>query len=371
MGCEIYLYMLLIGLLFADWGMFFWCQGKKLPRKIMSLRKKYCTDKQKEREKNAQKQELKKRGKRYKTCKNICFIFSVFVFSVTIILGIGNIVAKIVKPIVVKNKMDAMLADMGGEMKRFNLPEILNSEREMEDDVEELFHALPCWELYGVSSESKEEKRKSYVDAISERIDHNENWALKKYVAMNPETEKESEKYEKNKELLDAMELDRVPKGYCLKDVQEGKIPPLPITAETSMREAKMRWENYYIKPDVYMLQQASKASADAAIGFSRESGAIEMAVKYGGYAVNGYLCLMRYEHAGESKADCCFWIAKILRILSETMPEEWEGLVEHCEMLSYAFCELGVRYLDELNEKNDHVQELLLLRDEMDARTR
>ena len=127
----------------------------------------------------------------------------------------------------------------------------------------------------------------------------------------------------------------------------------------------------YNIKPDPSMLQQASKASADAAIGLSADSGAIETTVKQAGLAVNGYLCLMRYEHAGESKADCCFWIAKILRILSETMPKEWEGLVEHCEMLSYAFCELGVRYLDELNEKNNHAGELQLLHEEMDVRTR
>ena len=64
MSRDICLYMLLIGLLFAVWGAFFQRQGKKLPRKIMSLRKKYCPDKHKESEKNARKQKLKKKGKR-------------------------------------------------------------------------------------------------------------------------------------------------------------------------------------------------------------------------------------------------------------------------------------------------------------------
>lgn len=371
MSCDIYLYMLLIVLLFADWGICFGRKEKQFLRKIRSLRKKNCANKHKESEKNAKKQKLKKKKKIYRVCKNICFIFSAFVFWITVILLIGNKIVMLVKPVVIQNQVDTMLMDMGVKIRSFNPIESLNSGRKTEDVVENLFSALPCWELYNVNSESKEKKRQSYVDAISEEIGSKENWTLEKYVVINPEDEKESEKYKKNKELLDAMELDRVPEGYSLEDVQKGEIPPLPITADTSMREANMRWENYYIKPDVFMLQQASKASADTAIGFSENGGLIEMTVKHAGYAVNGYLCLMRYECAGESKADCCFWIAKILRILSDTMPKEWEGLVEHCEMLSYAFCELGVRYLDELNETNDHIDELLLLREEMDVRTR
>ena len=364
MSRDICLYMLLIGLLFAVWGAFFQRQGKKLPRKIMSLRKKYCPDKHKESEKNARKQKLKKKGKRYKACKNICFVFSVVVFGATAM-------AVFVKPIVMQNKVDKMLTDLGGEMTRFNLLEASDGDKEIEDVVEEMFHVLPCWELYNVDFESSEKKRQSYVDAISEETGDKENQVLEEYVMINPKDEKASEIYQKNNAALRKIELDRVSVGSSLEAVQKGIIPPNPAKTYTSMQEAKMRWKNYYIKPDPSMLQQASKASADAAIGLSADSGAIETTVKQAGLAVNGYLCLMRYEHAGESKADCCFWIAKILRILSETMPKEWEGLVEHCEMLSYAFCELGVRYLDELNEKNNHAGELRLLHEEMDVRTR
>lgn len=371
MSCVIYFYMLLIVLLFAILGIFFRSKEKQFPRKIMNLRKKYCPNKYEENKKNVQKQKLKKKEKLYGTCKNVCFVFSAIVFSITVILLIGNIIKIIVRPIVIQNKVDAMLTEMGGKNESFKLLEEHNSYRETKDVIEALFGTMPCRELFKGCSGSGINKRQSYVDAVSEEIDDKENLTLENYVVINPENEKESETYKKNKELLDTMELNRVPEGYSLEDVQQGKIAPLPVTADTSMREADMRWENYYIKPDVSMLQQASKASADAAIGLSKDSGVIEITVKYAVYAVNGYLCLMRYERAGESKADCCFWIAKTFRILSETLPEEWVELVEHCEMLSYAFCELGVRYLNELNEKNDHAGELLLLREEMDVRTR
>lgn len=371
MSCDIYIYMLLIVLLFSIWGIVFRRKEKQFSRKIINLRKKYCSNKRKEIRKNVQKQKLKKKEKICGTCKNVCFVFSVFVFSITVILLIGNIVAIIVKPVFMQNKVDAMLTEIGGKIESFKLLEALDSVRETKDVVEELFSEMPCGELYKDCSGSGVNKRQSYVDAVSKVIGDKENQTLENFVVINPENEKESETYKKNKKLLDTMELDRVPEGYSLENVQQGKVAPLPVSADTSMREADMRWENYYIKPDVSMLQQASKASADAAIGFSKDSAVIEIAVKNAVYAVNGYLCLMRYERAGESKADCCFWIAKIFSILSEALPVEWVELVEHCEMLSYAFCELGVGYLDELNEKNDHAGELLLLREEMDARTR
>lgn len=369
MSCDRYIYMLLIALLFTlvDWGIFFRHKEKQFHRKIRKLRKKCCANDYEINQKNVQKQRWSNKEKTYRVWKNICRIL----WGLVALLLLCKIIEAPVKSAVMQNKLDAMLAEMGGEMGTFNPLEALDADREPKDVAEELFRAMPCWELYHADFESREKKQQAYVKALSEEFDNQESSALEEHGGMEPENEKVREKYKKNKELLDAMELDRVPEGHSLKDVQEGKIPPLPITADTAMREADMRWENYYIKPDVSMLQQASKASADAAIGFSKDVGVIEMVVKYAGCAVNGYLSLMRYECAGESKADCCFWIAKIFRILSETMPGEWEESVEHCEMLSYAFCEMGVRYLDELDEKNDHADELRLLREEMGVRTR
>ena len=371
MSCNIYFYMLLIVLLFAIFGIFFRSKEKQSSRDIMDLRKEYCQNKHEEKKKNVRKQELKKEEEKCRKCKKVCFVVSVFVFSITVVLLIGNIMANIIKPIIIQNKINAMLIEMGGKVESFKGVEVHDTDHDKKDVVEELLSAMPCWELYKNCPESGINKRQSYVDALCEELDNKENWTLEKYVCIDPEDERESNAYAKNIELLGKMELDRVPEGYSLEDVQQGKVAPLPVAADTAMREADMRWENYYIKPDASMLKQASKASADAAIGFSEDSSVIEIAVKYAAYAVNGYLGLMRYEGAGESKADCCFWIAKVFRIISGSMPKEWVELVEHCEMLSYAFCELGVRYLSELNEKNDHADELLQLREEMDILTR
>ncbi len=360
MSRDIYFYMLLSVLLFVLLGIFFICKEKKISKEIMILRKRYYSD---ECKKNARKRKLKKIQKIYGVCKSVCLILPIFIFLI-IIIFIS------VKKAIVRDKIEAVVVDIGGEIARINLLETFSGDQGIEETVEELFSEMPCWELYHDNSKSGEKKRQAYVDAVSKKISDKGNWISENYVVIDPRGKNERELYDANKETLDEMESKRVGEGCKLEDVQQGKVPPLHISGDTAKIEADMRWQNYVIKPEVSMLQQASKASADAAIGFSEDSSLIEMTVRYAVYAVNGYLLLMRYEIAGESKADCCFWIAKIFRILSDTLPEEWEGLVEHCEMLSYAFCEIGVSYLEQLDEKNDHANELLRLHDEMDART-
>lgn len=359
MSRDIHFYMLLIGLLFVFLGIFFNCKGKKISQEIMILRKRYYSD---ECKKNARKRKLKKVQKIYGVCKRVCLILPIFIFLIIIIFINVN-------KAIMRNKIEAVVVDTGGEIARINLLETFSGDQGIEETVEERFSAMPCWELYHDNSKSGEKKRQAYVDAVSKKISDKENWILENYVVTDPRGKNERELYDANKKTLDEMELERAGESK-LEDVQQGKVPPLPISGDTAKTEADMRWQNYVIKQEVSMLQQASKASADAAIGFSKDSSLIEMTVQYAVYAVNGYLLLMRYKIAGESKADCCFWIAKIFRILSDTLPEEWGGLVEHCEMLSYAFCEIGVSYLETLDEKNDHANELLKLYDEMDART-
>lgn len=45
--------------------------------------------------------------------------------------------------------------------------------------------------------------------------------------------------------------------------------------------------------------------------------------IEYAFYGIQGYLALLFYASSEESKADCCYWIAKTFYDLAQKMPDE------------------------------------------------
>ena len=75
----------------------------------------------------------------------------------------------------------------------------------------------------------------------------------------------------------------------------------------------------------------------------------------------------MFYISAGESKADCCYWIAKIFYDLAQEMPAEYAEYAEHCNLMAYTFAEKGLTYESADYQKDDHISDMIEIRDKAD----
>lgn len=346
----------------------------KLYCQIQKLERKTYLNEDKEENRKKKIRELKRERRKCREKRSNCFVFAI-VFEVCAILMF------IVK---IKSGEDSFLnktsQDMvneiflaaGGMEGNYDPGQIINieNERTEEEAVTALFKDGLFFSLYEEAPKTKSGRRQFYVNFVDGLMDEKEKQILIMDFGISRTEKTEDEIYDENIKQLDEIENSKVPIEYTREDVEKGLVMPLTVSVDVYLWEYEIRWQCYIIKPTISMLQQTAKAAEDAAILLSVEYHRVTEMVEYAGYAFTHYLCLARFDGAGESKADCCYWIAKLFCVLSESLPKEWENMIEHCKLMSFAFCEKGVDYLDTLEEKNDHENDLLLLRDEMDLQT-
>lgn len=360
--------VLLLVLLF---GFYFKNKNKKLDNKIQNINRKNYLDEEKKVQIKSIIRRLGWEKKKYESRYKKCFMAAIFlevcvgVVAYVEISDGKNISLKKTS----QDVLDEIFLSAGGVKENYDPAIIINSNngRTEEEIVTEFFKDKLFFSWYEESSRIGCEKKRFYVEQIEYFMEKEENQISKMNDGIGRMEKPEEEIYDENIKQLDKIENSKVPIGYTREDVEMGRVMPLALNADTYLWEYELRWTCYGIRPSIPMLQQTAKAAEDATISLSNDIYRVVEMVEYAGYAVIHYLCLTRFDEAKESKADCCYWIAKLFCVLSEHLPKEWGDMMEHCVLMSYAFCEKGVDYVNTLKEKNDHENDLIQLREKMD----
>lgn len=270
---------------------------------------------------------------------------------------------------ITQETLSSIFEAAGGIRGIYDPAEVIESEKEKTEEViKDIVKNSLFFSWYEKAPGDMGQKKDYYRNNVADLIESGEEQPfIEKAIAQTEENE--TIVYNKNIEELDRIEAKKVPEGYKREDVEMGAVSPLQLDADTYLWEYEMRWQCYIIKSSASMLQQLARAAMDYTVVSSENIRNMADIIKYAGYAVTHYLCLMRLEDVEESKADCCYWIAKAFYILADNLPEDFKEFIEHCKLMSLAFCELGVSYLDTSGEENDHGNDLKRLRDEIDAR--
>lgn len=226
------------------------------------------------------------------------------------------------------------------------------------------------FDWYGEAPKGLSEKRKYYADKCGSVLGQLDSNIVHEEVGEKEISREEKAAYGENIKLLDKIEESKVPEGYTRNDVEMGRVKPLTVSVDTYLWEYKLRWQCYKVKPAVPMLQQMARAAEDSVILLAEDSYRLMEMIEMAGSALADYFCLMRFGESGESRADCCYWVAKLFCVIADHLPAEWTELIDHCELMSYTFCEKGVIYLNIAGEENDHEDNLRELYHTMDMRT-
>ena len=243
------------------------------------------------------------------------------------------------------------------------------SEMTEEDILTDIAEKTLYLDWYKDAPNEQREREKYYVEQVEKLFGGQEGQTLQKEVGERRRTESENLIYQENTEVLNKIENSKVPEGATREEVENGTVKPLAVSGDTYLLEYALRWQCYMIHPGFPMLRQMAKAAEDAAISLAAESfRAVEM-MEAAGWAFAHYSCLMRFRDTGESKADCCYWIAKLFCVIAEHLPGDCTDLIEHCKLMAYAFCQKGMEYLNASDEENDHEDELKDLYETMKLR--
>lgn len=260
-----------------------------------------------------------------------------------------------------RDVVNEILLAVGGQKEDCDPVHQIERESEMTEAeiLTDMAQKTLCLDWYTEAPDGKSERVKYYVEQITARLEAQEGQALSTEVGERRRTESENLIYQENVKLLDGIENSKVPKDATREEVEKGTVKPLAVSGETYLLEYALRWQCYVIQPAFPMLRQMAKAAEDAAISLAAESfRAVEM-MEAAGWAFAHYSCLMRFRDTGESKADCCYWIAKLFCVIAEHLPADCTDLIAHCKLMAYAFCQKGMEYLNTLEEANDHGDEL------------
>lgn len=184
-------------------------------------------------------------------------------------------------------------------------------------------------------------------------------------------TEEEKMAYDVYLSQLEIIEQMKVPEGASLEDVQTGKVSPLMLDAGTYKEEYQLRDKCYLLCPMAENLQQKARAALDvqtAMVRYLEEYGdEWDEIIEYALYGIEGYLSLFFFASSRESKADCCYWIAKTFYDLAEKMPDKYKNHVRHCYLMAYTFAEKGLCYKNMGSQEDDHIAGLENIKNKAD----
>lgn len=172
--------------------------------------------------------------------------------------------------------------------------------------------------------------------------------------------------YEEDRKKLAAIDEQKVPEGATLEQVRSGEIAALVLDVQIYKEEYRL-WNNCYIFcPTAASLQQMGRSALDVQtmmMRYDEYQDDWDVIIEYAGYGIQDYNDLLYYESASESKADCCYWIAKTFYDLAQNMPDEYSIYNEHCYLMAFAFAEKGISYSNAGNAEDDHILELIKIR--------
>ena len=226
------------------------------------------------------------------------------------------------------------------------------------------------FDWYGNVPNGLSVKRKYYAEKCGSVLEQLDNSLLHEEAGEKEISSEEEAAYGENIKYLDKIEESKVPEGSTRADVEGGKVKPLTVSVDTYLWEYMLRRQCYVITPAVPMLQQMARAAEDSVILLAEDPYRVVEMIEMAGSALTDYFCLMRFHESGESRADCCYWMAKLFCVTAEHLPAEWTELIDHCELMAYTFCERGVAYLNILDVENDHEKDLWQLYHTMNVRT-
>ncbi len=181
---------------------------------------------------------------------------------------------------------------------------------------------------------------------------------------------KEKDAYDAYVARQNEIDLAKVPAGATLEQVRQGKVLPRKLTVDEYKEEYGLWEKRYSLYPTAANLQQAARSAVDVQttmMKYSEYEDNWDEIIEYAMHGIQFYMALMLYASAGESKADCCYWIAKIFYDLAEKMPAEYAEYVEHCYLMAYTFAQKGLSYKSVNQQADDHISDMTAIKDKAD----
>lgn len=207
--------------------------------------------------------------------------------------------------------------------------------------------------------------KESYSEKVDKLLEGCE--PVSDVLAKKPEEEKESKAYDAYVSRQREIDQAKVPEGATLEQVQRGEVLPKELTVDEYIEEYSLWEKRYLLYPIAANLQQMARTAVDVQTTMMKYSEYEDDWDEIIEYAMNGiqlYLALMFYKSSGESKADCCYWIAKTFCDLAQKMPAEYAGYIEHCYLMAYTFAEKGLSYENTDQQVDDHIADMIEIRD-------
>lgn len=162
----------------------------------------------------------------------------------------------------------------------------------------------------------------------------------------------------------------KIPEGATLEQVRQGKALPKQLTVDEYVEEYALWEKRYLLYPIAANLQQMARTAVDVQttmMKYSEYEDDWDEIIEYAMHGIQFYLALMFYISSGESKADCCYWIAKTFYDLAQKMPAEYAEYVEHCYLMAYAFAEKGLSCKSVNYQMDDHISDIIEIKDKAD----
>lgn len=216
--------------------------------------------------------------------------------------------------------------------------------------------------------EGDEKRTKEYYkQKLDEMLDGKEP------VSDMPKKMLEEEKrkaYDEYHSQLGYIDEEKVPEGNTLEQVQKCEVLPKELDVETYKKEYDLWNKCNLLCPTADNLQQMARAALDVQtvmIRYAEYRDNWDEIIEYARHGIEGYLSLLFYTSSKESKADCCYWIAKTYYDLAQNMPDEYSEYVEHCYLMAYTFAEKGLSYKNTDGQKDDHILDIEKIRNHAD----
>lgn len=244
----------------------------------------------------------------------------------------------------------------------FDIMQICQTQQKTQSDrVEENYYEYLNYLWYEELGNSKEE----YLAKVNKWLEEGEITGDSLEEMLEGESKEE---YDYIEQLLQSIEKKKLSKDGTKEDVWDGTGYLNQLSVGVYIREYKLRWKCFIICPTAAMLQQSARAALDVETVEIKDSAEWDVVTEYAGYGIQGYVSLMFYALSGESKADCCYWIAKTYKDLAENTPGEYTQYEQHCYLMAYAFAAAGEGYAGIDSKKSHHLADLAAIRHKVES---
>ncbi len=240
-----------------------------------------------------------------------------------------------------------------------------------EEKIESLFEKDLYFSWYEYRGENPEEYYRMKVDEMLEGKEPMYDVAGK---VLEGDQKAAYDSYVDQIEEIDKEKVPDEPQNATLEQVRRGEIRQEELSSYLYVEEYGLWKKRYLLWPTADNLQQTGRSALDVQttmIKHPEYEDNWDEIIEYAVYGIQSYLALIFYISSDESKADCCYWIAKTYYDLAQKMPDEFDGYDEHCYWMAYTFAQKGVSYISIDDQKDDHSLDLVKIRDNADIALR